>query len=179
MINKLKERRVLKPEIAGEVGTLLQGVVKKGSATRAQIPGVMIAGKTGTTENYGDAWFVGWTRELTVAVWVGYPDELRPMETEFNGEPVAGGTYPAAIWKAFVEKARTYEEYCKPDEEDQDELPTSPDAPATPGTPAPTTPAAPAPDTAPAESAPPAAEQPAPAAGEQPAPADSGGVPPG
>ena len=54
----------------------------------------MIAGKTGTTENYGDAWFVGWTKEYTVAVWVGYPDELKPMETEFQGEPVAGGTYP-------------------------------------------------------------------------------------
>ena len=59
-----------------------------------QIPGTFVAGKTGTTENYGDAWFVGWTQEITVAVWVGYPDELKPMETEFNGEPVAGGTYP-------------------------------------------------------------------------------------
>ena len=55
----------------------------------------MIAGKTGTTESYGDAWFVGWTKEYTVAVWVGYPDEFKPMETEFQGEPVAGGTFPA------------------------------------------------------------------------------------
>ena len=67
---------------------------RRASATRAQIPGVMIAGKTGTTENYGDAWFVGWTKEYTVAVWVGYPDEFKPMKTEFQGEPVAGGTYP-------------------------------------------------------------------------------------
>ena len=80
---------------------------------RAQIPGTFVAGKTGTTENYGDAWFVGWTKELTVAVWVGYPDELRPMETEFNGEPVAGGTYPAAIWKSFMDKARGYEDYAR------------------------------------------------------------------
>ena len=55
----------------------------------------MVAGKTGTTESYGDAWFVAWTKEYTVAVWVGYPDEFKPMETEFQGEPVAGGTFPA------------------------------------------------------------------------------------
>src|SRR4029079_16559510 len=107
MINKVKERRVLKPEIAGEGRALLQGVVKKGSATRAQVPGVMIAGKTGTTEKYGDAWFVGWTKEYTVAVWVGYPDEFKPMKTEFQGSPVAGGTFPAGIWKTFMESLRT------------------------------------------------------------------------
>ena len=84
---------------------MLSTVVTQGTATRAQIPDTFVAGKTGTTENYGDAWFVGWTDKITVAVWVGYPDELRPMETEFNGQPVAGGTYPAAIWKSFVEQA--------------------------------------------------------------------------
>jgi membrane peptidoglycan carboxypeptidase len=64
-----------------------------------------VAGKTGTTENYGDAWFVGYTPQLAVAVWVGYPSELRPMLTEFHGDAVAGGTYPALIWKSFMEKA--------------------------------------------------------------------------
>ena len=39
---------------------------------------------------------------MTVAVWVGYPDRLKPMETEWRGEPVAGGTYPAAIWRQFM-----------------------------------------------------------------------------
>jgi penicillin-binding protein 1A len=61
-----------------------------------------VAGKTGTTENYGDAWFVGYTKRLTVAVWVGYADRLRPMETEFAGRPVAGGTYPALIFHDFM-----------------------------------------------------------------------------
>ncbi len=83
---------------------ILEDVVQSGTGKRAAIPGREIAGKTGTTDNYGDAWFVGYTPELVVAVWVGYPDALKPMLTEFNGEPVAGGTLPAMIWKEFVEK---------------------------------------------------------------------------
>ena len=67
-----------------------------------------VAGKTGTTENYGDAWFVGYTPQLAVAVWVGYPDRLQPMLHEFNGDPVAGGTYPALIWQTFMEQALAY-----------------------------------------------------------------------
>ena len=103
MVNKRKTKRVLDEGVAGQVSGLLQNVVKQGTATRAQIPGVMVAGKTGTTENYGDAWFVGWTKEYTVAVWVGYPDEFKPMKTEFQGDPVAGGTFPAGIWKSFMQ----------------------------------------------------------------------------
>ena len=68
-------------------------------------PNRPVAGKTGTTENYGDAWFVGYTPQLVVAVWVGYPTTLKPMLTEFNGEAVTGGSFPALIWKSFVEKA--------------------------------------------------------------------------
>jgi hypothetical protein len=63
------------------------------------------AGKTGTTENYGDAWFVGFTPQLVTAVWVGYPSKLRPMLTEYHGKPVAGGTFPAEIWRTFMEAA--------------------------------------------------------------------------
>ena len=99
-----EDQRVLKPRRrATRSARSCRPSSRSGTATRAQIPGVMIAGKTGTTENYGDAWFVGWTKEYTVAVWVGYPDEFKPMETEFQGEPVAGGTYPAGIWKTFMQ----------------------------------------------------------------------------
>ncbi|HUZ81117.1 MAG TPA: PASTA domain-containing protein, partial [Gaiellaceae bacterium] len=54
---------------------------------------------------YGDAWFVGYTPQYVAAVWVGYPNKLIPMLTEFHGHPVVGGTFPALIWKAFMQKA--------------------------------------------------------------------------
>ena len=93
---------------------LLEGVVDYGTGTAAQIPGWQVAGKTGTTENYGDAWFVGFTPrsangpQLVTAVWVGYPNRLVPMLTQFHGGPVEGGTYPALIWKDYMEKALAY-----------------------------------------------------------------------
>src|SRR5215210_1600415 len=101
--NRIRTKRVLDEGVATTVQTLLQGVVKSGTGQRASLGVVPVAGKTGTTENYGDAWFVGFTRDYTVAVWVGYPNKLVPMETEFNGEPVAGGTFPAGIWKTFMQ----------------------------------------------------------------------------
>jgi penicillin-binding protein 1A len=95
--------RVLEEGHAEVITDILEDVVRIGTGRRAAIPGRSVAGKTGTTDNYGDAWFVGYTPELVVAVWVGYPDRLRPMRTEFGGEPVTGGTLPALIWKEFVE----------------------------------------------------------------------------
>ena len=84
---------------------LLQGVVTGGTGTAAALPDRPVAGKTGTTENYGDAWFVGYTPQLVTAVWVGYPKGLRPMLSEYHGSPVAGGTFPAQIWKSFMQPA--------------------------------------------------------------------------
>ena len=98
----------LSQERAAIIDNLLQGVVQYGTGTAAQIGGRQIAGKTGTTENYGDAWFVGYTPQLVAAVWVGYPNKLVPMLTEYHGRAVAGGTYPALIWKAFMTKALQY-----------------------------------------------------------------------
>jgi penicillin-binding protein 1A len=106
--NRPVPRVELTPNQAATIDQLLQGVVRAGTGTAAAIPGWQVAGKTGTTENYGDAWFVGFTPELVAAVWVGYPNKLVPMTTEFHGQPVAGGTYPALIWKAFMEKALPY-----------------------------------------------------------------------
>ena len=108
--NKPKEFVAMTPTQAGVVNSILQQAVRYGTGTRAYLPNRPMAGKTGTTENYGDAWFVGYTPQLVVAVWVGYPTTLKPMLTEFRGEPVTGGTFPALIWKSFMEKAARNEE---------------------------------------------------------------------
>jgi penicillin-binding protein 1A len=106
--NAIDAHRVLEDWQAATIDELLQGVVSYGTGKAAALPGYPVAGKTGTTENYGDAWFVGYTPDIVTAVWVGYPDELRPMTSEYHGRPVAGGTYPALIWKAYMEKAAPY-----------------------------------------------------------------------
>ena len=85
--------------------SILSRVVTSGTGKRAALDDRPAAGKTGTTDNYGDAWFVGYTPQLAVAVWVGYPDQLKPMLTEFGGKPVSGGTLPAMIWKSFMTRA--------------------------------------------------------------------------
>jgi penicillin-binding protein 1A len=98
-------RQVMPTAVADAVHGLLTGVVSSGTGQAAAIPGVDVVGKTGTTNNEGDAWFVGWTPQLTTAVWVGFPNKLTPMLTQFNGGPVTGGTFPAEIWKTFTESA--------------------------------------------------------------------------
>ena len=96
--------RVLPVEVAQTETSMLETVLQYGTGRAAAI-GQFAAGKTGTTSNYGDAWFVGWDSKYTVAVWVGYPDKLVPMTTDFNGGPVLGGTYPALIWHDFMTSA--------------------------------------------------------------------------
>ncbi|MES1247290.1 MAG: PBP1A family penicillin-binding protein [Actinomycetota bacterium] len=104
-MNDPVKKQVLTPAEDETLTSMLEGVVTHGTGTAAALPGYTVAGKTGTTENYGDAWFVGYTPQLVTAVWVGYPDRLRPMTTEFHGGAVAGGTFPALIWKAFMQSA--------------------------------------------------------------------------
>jgi penicillin-binding protein 1A len=103
--NQPRERPVLDANQNAILTSMLQDVVESGTGKRAALGDRPAAGKTGTTENYGDAWFVGYTPQLAVAVWVGYPKKLIPMLTEFEGGPVAGGTYPAVIWQEFASKA--------------------------------------------------------------------------
>jgi len=103
--NEPVRKRVLSSAESALMTELLQGVVTSGTGKAAALPSQPVAGKTGTTENYGDAWFVGYTPQLVTAVWVGYPNGLRPMLTEYHGRAVAGGTFPAQIWKSFMQSA--------------------------------------------------------------------------
>lgn len=67
-------RQALEPEVAERVGELLRAVVRDGTGTQAQIPGAAVRGKTGTSDDGPDAWFVGGDASLLAAVWVGEPD---------------------------------------------------------------------------------------------------------
>ncbi len=82
------------PTIHAQMLDLLSGVVREGTGTAARLDRP-VGGKTGTSEDYRDAWFVGFTSDLVVGVWVGN-DDNSPM----NG--VVGGSVPAAIWRDFV-----------------------------------------------------------------------------
>ena len=176
--NEQRSERVFPEDVGETAHELLAGVVSGGTGTAAQID-EFAAGKTGTTENYGDAWFAGFNNELTVAVWVGYPDKLQAMETEYGGQPVAGGTYPAEIWgdlmRSWIEirEGREAERGIDDDTEDVPTTPVEPSVPATPAAPTEDVPSQEVPEPAPEAPAPaePAPQQPAPGPAPAPAPA--------
>ena len=90
--NSVVRARVLQPWQAGLETSVLQQVIERGTGLAAAI-GRPAAGKTGTTTNYADAWFCGYTPDLSAAVWVGYPGSQPEMIV--RGIRVAGGTFPA------------------------------------------------------------------------------------
>jgi penicillin-binding protein 1A len=100
--NERIDEQVLEAEAAQQAKEMLHTVVTSGTGQQAQVGDDFIWGKTGTTDNNADAWFVGANEEVTAAVWVGYADGARPMETEFGGLPVDGGTIPALIWNDVI-----------------------------------------------------------------------------
>jgi len=92
-------------EVTGQLGAsrammvdLLQGVISEGTGKAARIPNIPVAGKTGTTQEYRDAWFIGFTPDIVVGVWAGNDDNT-PMNR------VVGGDLPAGIWHDFVARA--------------------------------------------------------------------------
>lgn len=100
---KPKLERTIDPAVAYLTTDLLTGVIKRGTGTAANI-GRPAAGKTGTTQEYRDAWFVGYTPDLVCAVWVGYPESQREMKS-VHGRQVTGGSFPAEIWARFMKAA--------------------------------------------------------------------------
>ena len=100
---KPKKSRALDPKIAGQTTQILSDVIKRGTGTRANIDRPA-AGKTGTAENYQDAWFVGYTPDLSAAVWMGHPEAQIEMRT-VHGSPGFGGIIPATMWGEFMREA--------------------------------------------------------------------------
>jgi penicillin-binding protein 1A len=101
-----KRTRVLDRDQADVINFILGQVVARGSGTGAQLPGGPAWGKTGTSEDYGDAWFVGFNRKLTTAVWMGYPaGQSEPMLGVHGVAKVNGGSLPATIWRRFMSQA--------------------------------------------------------------------------
>jgi penicillin-binding protein 1A len=111
------ERRV-SAALAWQVNDILKGVVNNGTGTAANI-GRPVAGKTGTNQAYRDAWFVGYTPQLSVAVWMGNPKTQESMY-DVNGRRVSGGSFPALVWHDFMQVAMQGQEvldWPKPPEE--------------------------------------------------------------
>ena len=92
-----KQRSVISENSAAELTSMLQTVIQKGTGTHANI-GRPAAGKTGTTSDYHDAWFVGYTPDLVAGVWIG-------NDNNASLHSMTGGQTPAEIWKAFMSKA--------------------------------------------------------------------------
>jgi penicillin-binding protein 1A len=97
-----KGQRAITPNVAAQLTYALQGVVQHGTGTAAQLGSRPVAGKTGTAENFQDAWFCGYVPQLATCVWVGYPrGEISLYNIDGVGA-VAGGTLPAEIWARFM-----------------------------------------------------------------------------
>jgi penicillin-binding protein 1A len=94
-------RRVLPEPVAWEVTRLLRDNITEGTGTAAYTGCAGQAGKTGTTDEYTDAWFAGYQPNLATAVWVGYPESNDISMTGVHGITVFGGTFPAEIWNSL------------------------------------------------------------------------------
>ena len=166
--NRVISKEVLSPEAAGTAKSMLATVMSSGTGTNASVGDDSQWGKTGTTENNSNAWFCGAITEVTACVWVGYAEGYQEMTTEYGGNPVDGGTYPAIIWARVIEawkaiaaareiEAETGESFADSldsgDGTTYTPTPVSP-APAAPVTPAPAAPAPAAPATPSAPAAP-------------------------
>jgi penicillin-binding protein 1A len=96
---------VVHPNVAATINMALRGAVEEGTGTGARLFDRQVAGKTGTTSNYTDARFVGYTPDLVTSVWLGYDDQKNKLYNVHGLERVSGGTLPAQIWRDFMVQA--------------------------------------------------------------------------
>lgn len=114
--NRPVKRVVVTPQVAYIVTNMMQSAVRAGTGTNALLPNMPVAGKTGTTEDYRDAWFAGFTPHYVGVVWMGY-DQPKTMIDRY-GKRVVGGSYPAMMWKAVMQQVHSgmkYTDFSKPD----------------------------------------------------------------
>ena len=97
-------REAVSPATARTVTDVLRQVVERGTGYRARI-GRPAAGKTGTSQDWADAWFAGYTPDLVAVVWVGFAESRTPMVPPRTRETVTGGSWPARIWQLFMTTA--------------------------------------------------------------------------
>jgi len=93
-----EKKRLLDTQTLGQINAMLQTVVRSGTGKAARIDGRDVAGKTGTTNDYRDAWFVGYTADFVTGIWVGNDDNSKMAR-------VTGGTFPARIWHDYMSAA--------------------------------------------------------------------------
>jgi penicillin-binding protein 1A len=155
--------QAVSPQIARTTTQALQAVVQRGTGTAAQLSGRPVAGKTGTTDDLSNAWFVGYTPHLAAAVWMGSPTGQVPMHG-VGGVDVFGGTYPARVFHDFMSAGLTGQPVAGFTAPDPSRIPPghfliaqdSPDALTSPPPPPAPPPPPPAPASAPAPPPPPA-----------------------
>ena len=97
--------QVMSPVVADTMNLVLRGAVEHGTGTRARLFGREVAGKTGTTSDYTDARFVGYTTDLVTSVWLGYDNPKHKLVDVYGLRGVSGGTVPAQIWHDFMDVA--------------------------------------------------------------------------
>jgi penicillin-binding protein 1A len=138
--DKVETKQVVPPDVATTARTLLHSVVTSGTGRNANTGDPNLWGKTGTTENNGDAWFVGANKDVTIAVWVGHANSVTPMQTEYGGAPVDGGTIPALIFNDALTAYEQLKSQKAPNKAPSTSITTTPTT-AAPVAPAPSTPA--------------------------------------
>ncbi len=102
--SKLEGERVISRDVAAEVNKVMSDVGDF-YGTQAELGGRPVATKTGTSEQFSDAWFVGYTPQLATSVWVGYPGDRIPMVWIRGYEKIDGGTFPMDIWTLYMQRA--------------------------------------------------------------------------
>ncbi|MCU1376077.1 MAG: penicillin-binding protein, partial [Actinomycetia bacterium] len=103
--SKPKTSRVMKEELADTMNDILQGALQPGGTAAGKGIDRPAAGKTGTTNDSTNAWFVGYTPQLSTAVWMGHNGNPFPLGSVKGVRTVTGGTWPARTWQAYMKRA--------------------------------------------------------------------------